>query len=147
GLTDLYSRPSTTGQPEMVAHAKGATAPQAGVTADSFDDYGSAAGPLAQTPQDLEPSQPAMAQPPFEAVTPSSAATLAAAGDAEVICIIRDRNQPEAPSRVVIIDRASPTFLNYLGGEVKPTAMESRSAVPQPSSTRANRIPNADSTG
>ena len=45
-------------------------------------------------------------------------ALLATVGDAEVVCIIRPRNQPNAPSRVVVINRASPKFVSYLTGEV-----------------------------
>lgn len=38
--------------------------------------------------------------------------------DAEVICIIRPRNQPESASRVVIVHQASPKLLSYLRGEM-----------------------------
>lgn len=48
-----------------------------------------------------------------------AAAAAAGAGDAEVICIIRPLNQPQAASRVVIINRASTKFMNYLQGEVR----------------------------
>lgn len=145
GLTDLYRRPSAASQPETIAVAEGATAPPADDAGRAFVADAYAAEPVPQTPQDRNLPQAEITQPPLEVVTPSSAATLAAAGDAEVICIIRDRTQPGAPSRVVIIDRASATFLNYLGGEVKPTAMNSRAASPP--ATRANRVPTEDTSG
>jgi thiol-disulfide isomerase/thioredoxin len=143
GLTDLYRSPSAARQPEMIAVAEGAAAPPADDSGRAFVADAYAAEPVPQTPQDRNLSGAEITQPQFEVVTPSSAATLAAAGDAEVICIIRDRTQPDAPSRVVIIDRASATFLNYLGGEVKPTAMKSQ--LVQPPATRVNRVP-ADGT-
>lgn len=40
------------------------------------------------------------------------------AEDAEIVCIIRPRNQPEAGSQVVIIHQASPKMLSYLRGEL-----------------------------
>jgi thiol-disulfide isomerase/thioredoxin len=39
--------------------------------------------------------------------------------DAEVICIIRPRNQPAAASRIVVIHRASPKFVSFLTGELR----------------------------
>jgi len=54
--------------------------------------------------------------------TEESAATqdaLAAAGEAEVICIIRPLGKPNAASRVVVINRASSKFVSYLKGEVQ----------------------------
>jgi thiol-disulfide isomerase/thioredoxin len=40
------------------------------------------------------------------------------AGDAEVVCIIRPINQPRAASRIVILNRASRRFVDYLADEV-----------------------------
>jgi thiol-disulfide isomerase/thioredoxin len=40
------------------------------------------------------------------------------AADAEIVCIIRPRNQPESASQVVIIHQASPKLLSYLRGEM-----------------------------
>jgi len=40
------------------------------------------------------------------------------AGDAEVVVIIRDRSNPAAANRVVILHEASPKFLSYLTGEL-----------------------------
>jgi hypothetical protein len=45
------------------------------------------------------------------------------AGDAEVVVIIRSRSNPNAESRVVIINRASPKFLAYLNGENRPEGL------------------------
>lgn len=49
------------------------------------------------------------------------------AGDAEVVVIIRPKNQPAAPSRVVIINQASSKFFAYLNGE-----LDSPAATPTP---------------
>ena len=40
-------------------------------------------------------------------------------GEAEVVCIIRPLDDPQAASRVVIINRASPKFVSYLTGELE----------------------------
>lgn len=44
------------------------------------------------------------------------------AGTAEVVVIIREKDQPGAPQRIVIIREASPSFLRYLKGELEPGA-------------------------
>jgi thiol-disulfide isomerase/thioredoxin len=147
GLTDLYHTPSAVAQADAAALTAEQIARPGESNSDAFAENAFMAEPAAPVGRGAPQVPPEVTQPPFEPVTESSAAALAAAGDAEVICIIRDRSQPGSPSRVVIIDRASPTFLNYLGGEVKPTAMNSRTAQPQPPSTRANRIPSGASTG
>jgi thiol-disulfide isomerase/thioredoxin len=45
-------------------------------------------------------------------------AALAEAGEAEIVCIIRPVNQPGAASRVVILNRASRRFVEYLADEL-----------------------------
>ncbi len=40
-------------------------------------------------------------------------------GDAEVVCVIRPRNQPQSASRVVVVNRASPRFAALLTEELK----------------------------
>jgi thiol-disulfide isomerase/thioredoxin len=147
GMTALYRRPPAAAQADAVALAAEQAPRQNQFNADALAESAFSAGPATPAGRGQQTTQGEVTQPPFEAVTESSAAALAADADAEVICIIRDRSQPGSPSRVVIIDRASPTFLNYLGGEVKPTAMDPRAAQPQPPSTRANRVPSGDSTG
>jgi thiol-disulfide isomerase/thioredoxin len=53
------------------------------------------------------------------------------AGEAEVVVIIRPRNQPHAPSRIVIINQASPKFLSYLNDELpQPTEEMTARRVP-----------------
>lgn len=46
------------------------------------------------------------------------------AGGAEVVVIIRDPKQPNAPHRVVILHQASSKFLSYLSGELKEEAID-----------------------
>mgnify|MGYP002623261188 CR=1 FL=1 len=68
------------------------------------------------------------AEPPVETTPakppagPATGLTDVAAGDAEVVVIIRPRGQPNAASRVVIINQASRKFLSYLDGELQPAA-------------------------
>lgn len=58
-----------------------------------------------------------------EASTDPADAAIAdvAAGDAEVVVIIRPRNQPNVPSRVVVINQPSSKFYAYLNGELHPS--------------------------
>lgn len=55
---------------------------------------------------------------------------LEAARGAEVVCVIRDRDQPDAPSRVIVIHKASDRFVSDLTSEVEnqvqPTSMTIR---------------------
>ncbi len=82
-------------------------------------------------------------QPTREAPRPSASSTLSAdelahATDAEVVCIIRPRNQPEAPSQVVIIHQASPKLVSYLRGEIAPVGTTDQAL------SRAARQPQCD---
>jgi thiol-disulfide isomerase/thioredoxin len=63
------------------------------------------------------------------------------AGDAEVVVIIRSRSKPNAESRVVIINRASPKFLAYLNGENRPEGLAAGRPAPasQAASTPKSR--------
>lgn len=121
GLTDLY-RTAPSASPDA--------APAAGVAEVADGGFDAFAGAT-----DKEAPAAAVTEPAMTPMTGQAVATLATAGDAEIICIIRDRQQPGAPSRVVIIDRASPTFMSYLSGELNRTAMSHG-----PSATQTNRI-------
>jgi hypothetical protein len=68
------------------------------------------------------PATPEPAESAFEtavAGTSSAGVNDIPAGDAEVVVIIRPRNKPNAPSRIVIINQASPKFFAYLNGEME----------------------------
>lgn len=75
-------------------------------------------------------------------------AALNSAGEAEVVCIIRPLGKTGAPSRVVIINRASPRFIADLTGELQAqgrltsTKRKSRSVV---TPVAASRIEPVDS--
>jgi thiol-disulfide isomerase/thioredoxin len=55
---------------------------------------------------------------------------LEAARGAEVVCVIRDRNKPDGPSRIIVIHKASDQFVSDLTSEVEnqvqPTSMTTR---------------------
>jgi hypothetical protein len=80
----------------------------------------------------------ASSEPPTTVTDPATDAFAGAmadvaAGDAEVVVIIRPRGQPNAPSRVVIINQASQKFFSYLNGELDQGAQNvaaSRTATP-----------------
>jgi S1-C subfamily serine protease len=67
----------------------------------------SSAGPF-------DPAGPGLAAGGFDPFAPLPSVSTA---HAEVICIIRSREQPESPARVVVIERPSPEFLSVLEGE------------------------------
>jgi S1-C subfamily serine protease len=64
-----------------------------------------------------------------------------AAGDAEVVVIIRPRNQPQGASRVVIINQASPKFYAYLNGEMQAQPEPTQAQRVQPTSQTMNVPP------
>lgn len=80
----------------------------------------------AAPPAESVPVTPEPAENAFAAAASSTAPAAVndiPAGEAEVVVIIRPRNQPNAPSRIVIINQASPKFFAYLNGEMEqPTA-------------------------
>lgn len=69
-------------------------------------------------------------------VSPSAASLkddLEAARGAEVVCVIRDRQQPDSPSRVIVIHEASDRFVSDLTSEVEnqiqPTSLKVQKPV------------------
>ncbi|MHC4875840.1 MAG: thioredoxin domain-containing protein [Planctomycetota bacterium] len=56
--------------------------------------------------------------------------TLDAAHGAEVVCIVRDRTDPEAPSRIVVINRASQQFVADLTGELAQQVQPTSRVIP-----------------
>ncbi|REJ84063.1 MAG: hypothetical protein DWQ29_12090, partial [Planctomycetota bacterium] len=83
----------------------------------------------------------AIENPPAVAETDLTEIT---AGDAEVVVIIRPRGQPNAASRVVIINQASQKFLSYLDGEL-PTASDNMTANRMLPTTQTVQNPQARS--
>ena len=81
-------------------------------------------------------------------LTPAETATLAALGSkvqgAEVICIVRSLTDPQAKSEIIVLDRASPAFMERLSAEQGNqgarhlTSLDvSRRSAPQPANTGA----------
>jgi len=104
-------------------------------------------GELAEASETVEPgASPAKASPETEraalAAQPmprrpivgpsveSLQSTLEAARGAEVVCIVRDREHPEAPSRVVVINRASRQFVRELTGELAQQVQPTSKVIP-----------------
>jgi thiol-disulfide isomerase/thioredoxin len=145
----VYQRPA--GLPTLVAAANAAGASQdqrqAAAATDPFAAERSGT-PAVRIPDE----QPATSAPPASAVaanasTPRPASTGAAglsSGEqttldeigrklregSEIVCIVRDRNDPKSQSQVFTLDRASPIFVNRLARaaqpprEAQPTSME-----------------------
>ena len=111
------------------------------------------------TPADADDAQTLPARRDEPAFAFNSTAPTASAGgspvqlgpdasDAEIVCIIRSRNQPESNSRVVIIHQASPKLLSYLRGEmgtsVSGEAAASLLSHQPPRRTREESVPTMD---
>ncbi|HLJ12694.1 MAG TPA: trypsin-like peptidase domain-containing protein [Planctomycetaceae bacterium] len=69
------------------------------------------------------------------------------AGEAEIVCIIRPIHQPRAASRVVILNRASRRFVEYLSDEVdspqdlRETTLLAKDRSPRPAATQSAKRP------
>lgn len=128
GLADLFQPAApTSASPQPNQFANSNTASPAGAATPSVGTGTSASPssltPTSQvtqptTPPSQTPEQTAAATAPKSDFDPFASPAGGGGGDMEVICIIRSRQQPDAPSRVVIIDRPSSRFLSYLDGEV-----------------------------
>lgn len=156
GLTSLYRDGPAAASPIQLVGAESPAAVQdeptfEETTAEEPATTNSPAQPVRQL--DLQPVDSVTAPPmPEDLLTPRAATPLSdsiqwALNDArgsEVVCIIRPRNNPNAPSRVVIIHEASEQFVAELTGElhdeirpasieVRRTASQNELAVPVPS--------------
>lgn len=107
-LTYLYQAPESplAADSSFVADAA-ETAPAELPEESPFADYQNPAPPTSQVSVEEEAIAGAVAD--------------VAAGDAEVVVIIRPRNQPNVPSRVVVINQPSSKFYSYLNGELHPS--------------------------
>lgn len=85
--------------------------------------------PAAAASQPL-PSQPLSRRPVVGPSVESLRSTLEAARGAEVVCIVRDRENPEAPSRIVVINRASRQFVKELTGELAQQVQPTSKVIP-----------------
>lgn len=109
-LTYLYDVPAETAESAPFVADAATEAPPAEFPAESPFD-----APLANA----EPvAPPVSSQPATNEVSLEGAVADVSAGDAEVVVIIRPRNQPNASSRVVVINQPSSKFYAFLNGEL-----------------------------
>jgi hypothetical protein len=95
--------------------------------------------------RDMQPmNQDAQSTPPISGqLSAEERSTLellrAKSQDAEVVCIIRPKGNPNAKSEIIVLDRASPEFIRELTGGREPrghqrlTSLESPANSPQTS--------------
>ncbi len=106
GLSAVYRSSSSAGEPQVFARSEqevnGTTVQQE----RAAQARGSDAGFRDATDRDALAAERALA-------------TASLGGDAEVICIVRSRNNPQRPHRVVIIEEASQDLLQFLDGETQ----------------------------
>jgi hypothetical protein len=111
--------------------------------AGEVDDLGGSASETGPAPQKRNDKQPQVARAQPEQRRDRGHATdvdadgsidaaLEQAGEAEIVCIIRPINQPRAASRVVILNRASRRFVEYLSDELdeRPEIVETTLQAP-----------------
>ncbi|MDA0285461.1 MAG: hypothetical protein O3B86_19105, partial [Planctomycetota bacterium] len=89
----------------------------AGLLALASQSSHGATGELSDTR--AEGSSPTDRRPYVSPSASSLSKTLESTRGAEVVCIIRDRNQPDGPSRIVIIHEATDRFVSDLTSEVE----------------------------
>ena len=106
--------------------AAGRFVPHFGAVQDSGDTLAAGASDDAAT-RIIDTRQRVSSSPMSGPAMSSLQAALAAARGAQVICVIRSKEHPELPGRIVIIDQASDKFVADLTGEItnqiQPTSM------------------------
>ena len=116
-LTHVYRPAATPGSAPGTIGLADAGSPNAAFQADS----------VASAPATLrETADGDRARPPVGRLD-TQAAPGVREEESEVICIVRPLNDPQAASRIIVINRASSKFMSYLKGELKsqprPTSM------------------------
>jgi thiol-disulfide isomerase/thioredoxin len=138
GLAYLYEPPAARETPvALAANTQMDSLLGGDATADSRSALLDSPAP-AVTPA----SRPAAvaAHPPRS--VPQASGLAAPTGDAEIVCIIRPRNQPGADTQVVIIHEASPKLMSYLRGEISPgSSSAGGSAISNVRATSVNPAP------
>ncbi len=128
GLASLYK--STPAVPEKAVAASAAETPARPAVPEAKAvpfEISSAGSPFASTPAAAPASVPVSVPTSLVSSATRGGGTPldVQAGQAEVVVIIRDPNQPQASNRVVILHQASPKFLSYLTGELKEDTIDS----------------------
>jgi thiol-disulfide isomerase/thioredoxin len=119
GLAVVY-RP----QAAAVAAAPAAPAATAVAAVDPFLATRRGPPPAAEAPRDADvrqvstASNPPVALPPGEQTVMEEIHRRVREG-AEVVCIVRDRHDPQSPSQVFTLDHASPGFVQQLSAEAR----------------------------
>ena len=97
--------------------------------------------------QGAHPEESRVSQPRRPFVSPNAEllrGNLEVARGAEVVCVIRDRNKPDGPSRIVIIHEASDRFVSDLTSEVEnqvqPTSLKVRTPQTRPTAAVSNVV-------
>ncbi|MFG0333283.1 MAG: serine protease [Maioricimonas sp. JB049] len=132
GLAELYETPAAPAEMPAVASTttEAPAAPVREALPVAMETQNPDAVPASRQPQS-QPQAEAKSQP---SGWPAELSDLTA-GDAEVVVIIRSKDDPSRTSRVVIINEASPKFYSYLQGEIAPAAAGQkqvrRAAIPR----------------
>lgn len=113
-LTALYATPAEAPQTPAAALKEELASTLPASSRDFPEDFAASTAAVKAAPPVSQPVAPA-------ASTSSGSGNSSVdvqAGDAEVVVIIRDRTNPGAANRVVILHSASPKFMSYLSGEL-----------------------------
>ena len=129
-LAYVYRNPNWNAEPDRSRQLAG-NSPSAAATATA------PAGRMVSVDPVDPPTMPKRMPPPSDLLAPTGVTTPAASrsaisseertaleeierrrsDDAEVICVIRSRSNPKAPSEIIVIDKASPALLEAIGGK------------------------------
>jgi len=146
--TDLAAGEAATADDELPTELLPGSQDQGVATPDAFAGVLALVSGLSQSEAAGQGARPeaskgAPSRQPF--VSPNAEllrGDLEAARGAEVVCVIRDRNKPDGPSRIVIIHEASDRFVSDLTSEVEnqvqPTSLKVRTPQAQPATAATN---------
>ena len=137
GLSSIYaaqaSEPATQAAPAALAAVQPPAMPDqmpARFAESSSEPSRGLAAPVVGAGPSSGPEAVSLAQ-----LDPTERAALAEiakrSGDAEVICIIRPRNDPSAKSEIIVLNRASPQFIEQLSRRQQPEPHLTSLAIPK----------------
>ena len=118
-----------------------------GISATMSESVNDGDAPPPRTPLKLtsvpvvQNNQPALPASVSVLSSPALQEQLSSLRGAEVICIVRDRNNPEGKSRIIVIHEASDRFIADLTGEFPPQMQQnSRQSEQEPRSTSPTKL-------
>ncbi|NQV25349.1 MAG: trypsin-like peptidase domain-containing protein [Rhodopirellula sp.] len=136
-MTDAATNDSDVGGIDLPTEFLPGSQDQGVPTPDAFAGVLALASQLSQ--QSAAEQDRGVEEPRRPFISPSASSlrgTLEAARGAEVVCVIRDRKQPDGPSQVIVIHEASDRFVSDLTSEVENQVQHTSLTIRKPSPSR-----------